>query len=1160
MQISTRSRVTTISLQLLVVALLAALFALASPQPAAAQPSAASPAQAPAAQIAQVAPVLTETDRDEQPRNVTALAPARLLDTRSDGDGTVDGRFEAAGVLKKKGTLKLEVVGRGGVADDAAAVVLTVTALKPVARGAITVFPCGERRPRAFNVNYRRNDITSVTVLAKVGSGGEVCIFSTKKTDVAVDVNGYVSDEADTVAVTPARLADTRTGRSRNTIDGQHQRTGQVQKKGVLEIQVAGRGGVPSDAVAAILNVTAIKPAGNGSFTVYACEDGRPGSANVNYQKKNIVSNAVLSNLGGDGQVCIFTSKAANVVVDVNGYVLAGPSSNPLAPARLVDTRSGRNRKTVDGQYKSIGKLSAGSTLEVLVAGRGGVPETGVGAVMLNVAAAKASARGAVTVFPCGVDRPTGANVNHRRNKSISQGVLARIGDGGSVCFHASVDTELIIDVNAWFDLPPNQPESDVVVLDEEPFEIETISGGDGPGGDGAVGGVFSEDVVDPEIVRVTTAEPTLVEGDTVVLEKPSGEPYYGEVISAEGSSVVAEEVSLAEVLPTLDLSLESDMDGNLVEIIGAGAVSSFSVEDRVQAENDGKETAFECTTTADVDFTAAATVDVSRFVFDVSFNIFDGLTDARIGFNPTLAAQVTASASAKASCSVYRPLFTKKLPTIKFLVGPIPIWITHEVEVGIGAEVAAEASGSITLLGEASAFAGIVFEDGQWDRRTELTTNFSQEVTDDVVISATISAPVITYKARAYGIAGFDAALAANLRLTYRPFAKKVLSLTTFVDLQVSLVVELDLVVAELHWEHNFPQIMVWGPLELWSYAQSATNCAVSTVPEAQCEALEQLWDEAGGREWTDADTWVSDNDPCGWEGVTCAGSDVVELDLHNKGVNGPIPTAIGGLTRLERLDLGKYPGPEAGVESVPLTIGQLTNLTELRMENADLQALPPEIGELSNLTYLDVSGNGLTSLPETIGGMAQLNRLILDRNPLVSLPREIGELSNLSWLKVNDARLRNLPAEVSELTELTSLDVGKNAISELPYLGNATNMFDLVVSDTEITELPGGFENHRSFFALEANNTPLRSLPVGLGASTDLFQLMLLSTAIDTDITETLRRMQQSAEPGLQIFFTSSGCPVVTDPAVRSWLDGQIFPNFEGPGQTHVHWDANC
>ena len=54
------------------------------------------------------------------------------------------------------------------------------------------MFPCGESRPLASNVNYAPGDVVPNAVLAKVGAGGKVCIFTLAETDIVVDVNGSV--------------------------------------------------------------------------------------------------------------------------------------------------------------------------------------------------------------------------------------------------------------------------------------------------------------------------------------------------------------------------------------------------------------------------------------------------------------------------------------------------------------------------------------------------------------------------------------------------------------------------------------------------------------------------------------------------------------------------------------------------------------------------------------------------------------------------------------------------------------------------------------------------------------------------------------------------------------------------------------------------------
>ena len=115
----------------------------------------------------------------------------------------------------------------------------------------------------------------------------------------------------------------------------------------VTEVVVAGRGGVPVDAVAVMLNVTAVGAVAAGFLTVFPCGSLRPLASNVNYVAGQVVPNAVLAKVGDGGGCVCSPSRELDLVIDVNGYVPAGGSPSPLLPARLFDSRVGE--LTVDG-------------------------------------------------------------------------------------------------------------------------------------------------------------------------------------------------------------------------------------------------------------------------------------------------------------------------------------------------------------------------------------------------------------------------------------------------------------------------------------------------------------------------------------------------------------------------------------------------------------------------------------------------------------------------------------------------------------------------------------------------------------------------------------------------------------------------------------------
>jgi protein involved in polysaccharide export with SLBB domain len=251
---------------------------------------------------------------------LTPVVPARVLETRP-GQETIDGQYQGQGPRSAGSVLELKVTGRGGVpAAGVDAVMLNVTAVGPTASGFLTVFPCGSPRPNASNVNYQPGDVVPNMVFAKVGAGGNVCIYTFATTNILVDVSGYVAAGGSLGPVVPARVLETRPGQE--TIDGQYQGQGPRSAGSVLELKVTGRGGVPAAGVDAVmLNVTAVGPTASGFLTVFPCGSPRPNASNVNYQPGDVVPNMVFAKVGAGGNVCIYTFATTNILVDVSGYV-----------------------------------------------------------------------------------------------------------------------------------------------------------------------------------------------------------------------------------------------------------------------------------------------------------------------------------------------------------------------------------------------------------------------------------------------------------------------------------------------------------------------------------------------------------------------------------------------------------------------------------------------------------------------------------------------------------------------------------------------------------------------------------------------------------------------------------------------------------------------
>ena len=123
----------------------------------------------------------------------------------------------------------------------------------------------------------------------------------------------------------------------------------------------------------------------------------------------------------------------------------SGARYNSLSPARILDTRSGNGAPAA--------AVGPSGTVELQVAGRGGVPASGVSAVILNVTVTQPSIPSYLTVFPTGEPRPGSSNLNFVANQTVPNLVVAKVGAGGRVSlYNAGGTVHVIADVAGWYD------------------------------------------------------------------------------------------------------------------------------------------------------------------------------------------------------------------------------------------------------------------------------------------------------------------------------------------------------------------------------------------------------------------------------------------------------------------------------------------------------------------------------------------------------------------------------------------------------------------------------------------------------------------------------------------------------------------------------------
>jgi hypothetical protein len=384
------------------------------------------------------------------------LPPSRILDTRN-GTGRApgpvqpgDGRSTSLSASERAAAganHELAVTGRGGVpAIGVSAVLLNVTAVNPSDSGYLTVYPKlprGAATPNNFdavwddqssfvpgypdssNINFVPGDVIPNLVLAPVGAGGKVRIDNFAGTvDVVVDVVGWFDTGPPTgdgfVGIAPSRLLDTR--------DGTGGIGGRFASGDHRDLAVAGRGGVPADATAVVVNVTAVDPTSAGFVTVWPSGAPMPLASSLDTSPGRTRPNLVVAKLGANGAISLYDYGdfgGTDLAVDAVGYF--GPSGGPVTaerPQRLLDSRIGLDTPAAP--------FASGETRAVAVAGRAGVPSNATG-VVLNVTVTGPTAPGFVTAWPAGQPQPVASTLNFQAGDNVANLVMVGLGAGGGL-------------------------------------------------------------------------------------------------------------------------------------------------------------------------------------------------------------------------------------------------------------------------------------------------------------------------------------------------------------------------------------------------------------------------------------------------------------------------------------------------------------------------------------------------------------------------------------------------------------------------------------------------------------------------------------------------------------------------------------------------------
>ncbi len=189
------------------------------------------------------------------------------------------------------------------------------------------------------------------------------------------------------------------------------------------------------------------------------CTNGTTCSAGRNLLDFNDITvdktgHAVIAYADGCTAACVTSTKVTDnkqTAAGVIGRQITGPllfvapaapgRFHPLTPARILDTRT------------AAWPVVAGADRPVAVTGVGGVPATGVSAVVLNATVPSPALKGHLQVYPLGAKPavPT-SNVNWRPGRTQANAVTVAVGPGGKIGLMVDVGkADVALDVVGWY-------------------------------------------------------------------------------------------------------------------------------------------------------------------------------------------------------------------------------------------------------------------------------------------------------------------------------------------------------------------------------------------------------------------------------------------------------------------------------------------------------------------------------------------------------------------------------------------------------------------------------------------------------------------------------------------------------------------------------------
>lgn len=190
-----------------------------------------------------------------------------------------------------------------------------------------------------------------------------------------------------------------------------------------------------------------------------------------------------------------------------------------------------------------------------------------------------------------------------------------------------------------------------------------------------------------------------------------------------------------------------------------------------------------------------------------------------------------------------------------------------------------------------------------------------------------------------------------------------------------------------------------------------AAYDCAAQTqIPEAECNALKDLFSSTAGENWTDNANWGTGN-PGDWARVALIGvapnQNVVAISMDSNNLTGSLNSSLGNLAALREANFShnNLTGP------IPSSFSALINMRRLFLFNNQLtDGIPDIFTNWSNILLISIAENPNLggSIPASLSANNSLQRIFLQNSGLTGgIPSALGDLPNLNLIDLSNNQI---------------------------------------------------------------------------------------------------------------------------------------------------------